>query len=97
MISPLTTDELNAALGELHRWSHDAERRALYREIRVGDFAEAMGLMIRIGIEADKMDHHPEWANVYNRIEIWLTTHDAGNVSVRDVALARRIDAVFPG
>jgi 4a-hydroxytetrahydrobiopterin dehydratase len=59
------------------------------------DFAQALALMVRIGVEADKRDHHPEWSNVYNRIDIWLTTHDAGGISTRDIALAGVIDAML--
>lgn len=92
MIRPLTLDERANALSELREWSYDAGRLALYREFRLTDFSEAFGLMVRIALEAEKADHHPEWANVYNRLQIWLTTHDAGGVSLRDVALARVID-----
>lgn len=92
MISALTPDERTEALAALPDWRHDAERLALYRELRLQDFSEAIGLMVRIAIEAEKADHHPEWTNVYNRLQIWLTTHDAGGVSSRDVALAHIID-----
>lgn len=96
MISSLNHQELGKALADLGRWRYDEERRSLYRELLLSDFAEALGLMVRIGIEAEKADHHPEWFNVYNRIEIWLTTHDAGGVSARDVALAAVIDRMVP-
>jgi len=81
---------------DLTLWRHDAERNALYRQLRFADFAEALAAMVRIGVAADKADHHPEWTNVYNRLDIWLTTHDTGGVSPRDHALARVIDAMFP-
>lgn len=93
---PLTPQERTLALAELSSWEYDQRRRAFYREIRLADFAEAMGLMMRIAIEAEKADHHPEWTNVYNRLEIWLTTHDAGDVSLRDIELARVVDASVP-
>ena len=81
---------------DLPLWSYDEERRALYRRITFRDFAEALGAMVRIGMAADRADHHPEWSNVYHRLDIWLTTHDTGGVSERDVALARAIDAMVP-
>jgi 4a-hydroxytetrahydrobiopterin dehydratase len=82
---------------DLPLWTYDADRRALYRRLTFGDFAEALGAMVRIGVAADKADHHPEWSNVYNRLDIWLTTHDTGGVSERDYALARAIDAITAG
>ncbi|HJS12947.1 4a-hydroxytetrahydrobiopterin dehydratase [Sphingopyxis sp.] len=91
----LAPNALEAALQNLPAWRYDAKRRALFRSLVLEDFGEAMGLMVRIGIEAEKADHHPEWSNVYNRLDIWLTTHDANGVSDRDLHLARRIDAIL--
>ncbi len=54
-----------------------------------------MAFMVQVGFAAERMDHHPEWSNVYNRVDIWLTTHDAGGISTRDVALAGIIDALI--
>ena len=82
---------------DLPLWTYDEGRRALYRRITFRDFAEALGAMVRIGVAAERADHHPEWSNVYNRLDIWLTTHDTGGDSERDVALARVIDAMVPG
>lgn len=95
MIAPLSETDRNQALAELSRWTYDSGRKAFYRQLRLETFSEAFGLMTRIAIEAEKADHHPEWSNVYNRVDIWLTTHDAGDVSERDVALARLIDAML--
>jgi len=81
---------------DLTTWQYDENRAALFRQLRFADFAEALAAMVRIGVVAEKMDHHPEWANVYNRIDIWLTTHDTGGVSERDHALAQAIDTLFP-
>ncbi|MDQ1154972.1 4a-hydroxytetrahydrobiopterin dehydratase [Brevundimonas sp. SORGH_AS_0993] len=67
-------------------------RPALTRTLRFADFNAAFGFMTRVAMAADKMDHHPEWSNVYDRVEVLLTTHDAGGVTERDVALARFID-----
>jgi 4a-hydroxytetrahydrobiopterin dehydratase len=80
------------ALSRLPHWSYQADRRALYRKIVLRDFSAAFALMVQVALEAEKADHHPEWSNVYNRLDIWLTTHDAGGVSTRDIALAQAID-----
>jgi 4a-hydroxytetrahydrobiopterin dehydratase len=66
---------------------------AITRTFRFADFAEAFGFMARAAIEAEKADHHPEWFNVYNRVEVTLTTHDAGGISTRDAALAAKMSA----
>jgi 4a-hydroxytetrahydrobiopterin dehydratase len=91
-IAPLSAAERAGALADLTAWTYDEERRALCRKLVLPDFAAAMGLMMQIAVHADRADHHPEWSNVYNRLDIWLTTHDAGGVSHRDVALAQVID-----
>lgn len=96
-IVPLPPHEREAALGHLPAWTYDADRKALYREIVLEDFTAAFALMTRIALEAEKEDHHPEWSNVYNRVSIWLTTHDAGDVSARDVRLAAVIDRFAAG
>lgn len=68
----------------------------LYRKFQFANFSEAFGFMTRVAIEAEKMDHHPYWTNVWNTVEIWLSTHDAGNVvTAKDHELARRIDALL--
>ncbi len=83
-----------AALAELPQWTYDADARGIRRTLRFADFAEAFGFMSRVAILAEKADHHPEWFNVYNRVEILLTTHDAGGLSERDISLARAIDQI---
>lgn len=93
MVKRLTDDERKAALAELTDWAHDPKRDALTRTFKFSDFVEAFGFMTRVAILAEKADHHPEWHNVYNRVEVLLTTHDAKGLSQRDVDLARRIDA----
>ena len=92
MIESLNDKQRAEALPRLPLWSYDADRRALYRQIIVADFSAAFALMVRIALEAEKADHHPEWSNVYNRLDIWLTTHDADGLSSRDIALAETID-----
>lgn len=83
-----------AVLQQLPNWSYDAEAKGIRRSLRFADFAEAFGFMARVAILAEKADHHPEWFNVYNRVDILLTTHDADGLSQRDVDLALAIDAI---
>ena len=82
-----------AALAQLPLWRAADGRDAIVRSFRFRDFAEAFAFMTRIAETAEAMDHHPEWSNVYNRVEIVLTTHEADGVTARDLALARAIDA----
>ncbi|WP_031554675.1 4a-hydroxytetrahydrobiopterin dehydratase [Parvularcula oceani] len=92
MVETLSDAERKTFFAEHPAWSPVEGRDAARAEFRFSDFAEAFAFMTRIAIHADKADHHPEWFNVYNRVEITLTTHDAGGLSERDVALARLID-----
>ena len=72
------------------------ENNKLNRNFEFADFSEAFAFMTRVALAAEKMDHHPLWTNVYNKVEIWLTTHDAGNiVTAKDQQLATKIDAIF--
>ena len=87
-IARLTDHERDAALAQLPGWALRNDGLAITRTFKFTDFAEAFGFMARVAILAEKADHHPEWFNVYNRVEITLTTHDAGGLSTRDVALA---------
>ena len=95
-IAELTETERAAALSELTGWSLSREGKAIERKLAFADFSEAFGFMTRVALLADQHDHHPEWFNVYNRVEITLTTHDAGGLSQRDVAMAKAIDALLP-
>jgi 4a-hydroxytetrahydrobiopterin dehydratase len=73
------------------------ENNTLYRKIQFKTFSEAFAFMTRVALEAEKMDHHPLWTNVYNQVEIWLSTHDAGDiVTDKDRKLAKKIDALLP-
>ena len=94
MIQALRDDYLEQELAALPDWHYVPDRKAIYRQLRFSDFGQALGAMVRIGLEAEKADHHPEWANVYNVLDIWLTTHDAEGVSNQDIALARKINAI---
>ena len=93
MATPLSPADITAALASLPGWSSD--RDALAKEFKFGSFKEALSFMVRVGFEAEAMDHHPDWTNVYNRVAIRLNTHDAGGkVTARDVALAQKIQAL---
>ena len=71
-----------------------ADRDAIQRKFKFADFNEAFGFMTRVAIKAQEMDHHPEWSNVYNKVEITLSTHDAGGLTERDIKLATFIDSI---
>jgi 4a-hydroxytetrahydrobiopterin dehydratase len=94
MIEQLTEEERAEALDELDEWDFDEARDGLTRQFVFTDFVEAFGFMARVAILAEKADHHPEWSNVYNRVDVLLTTHDAGGLSQRDVEMARAMDAL---
>ncbi len=90
MIARSTDAEITAALPGIPGWARDGD--GLVRSYKFADFIQAFGFMARVALLAEKADHHPEWSNVYNRVEIRLTTHDAGGISARDFALAKAID-----
>ena len=74
-------------------WSGDAQR--ISKTFQFKSFAQALAFMVEIGLYCEKADHHPEWKNIYNKVWVELTTHDAGRVTAKDLALAARMDAVF--
>ncbi len=80
-------------LGSLPDWTYDEARRGIARSLRFRDFSEAFAFMTRVALASEQADHHPEWSNVWNRVDILLTTHSAGGLTEKDVALAKRIDA----
>ena len=84
---------LEEALAELAGWSAVQGREAIRKSFRFKDFSEAFGFMTRMALAAEKLDHHPEWFNVYNRVDVTLATHDADGVTELDVTLARLMDA----
>ena len=88
----LTDTERADALSELTSWKLQADRDAIERSIKFKDFSAAWGFMTRVALAAEAMDHHPEWSNVWNGVDIVLSTHDAGGLTGKDVALARKID-----
>ena len=94
MVQKLDDAARAALLARFPEWTHEPTRDAITRRFKFDDFAQAFGFMASVAIIAEKMDHHPEWANVYNRVDILLTTHDAGGLSDRDIDMAQAIDAL---
>ena len=94
---PLPQDARTQLAATLPHWRLLPDRDAIARDFRFKDFSAAWAFMARVALLAERHDHHPEWSNVYNRVSIILTTHDAGGLSERDIKLARAIDAVLPG
>lgn len=93
----LTTDARRAALAKLNGWSEVSGRDAISRKFTFKDFNEAFGFMTRAALVAEKMDHHPEWFNVYKTVEVTLSTHDAGGVTALDIELAAAMDKIAGG
>lgn len=91
-ITRLTDAEVATLLAEVPGWALREDGKAIARTFKFADFNAAFGFMARVALYADKHDHHPEWFNVYNRVEMTLTTHDADGLSARDAALARAIE-----
>jgi 4a-hydroxytetrahydrobiopterin dehydratase len=94
MIEQLSEAERVEALDGLPDWDYDDGRDAIRRSFTFDNFGEAFAFMTQIALMAEKADHHPEWSNVYNRVDILLTTHDAGGLSARDIDLATLIDGL---
>ncbi len=88
----MEAEEIAQELGTLPDWR--LRNGKLYRQFAFPDFVAAFGFMSRAALLAEKADHHPEWSNVYNRVEVYLTTHDAGGITARDFALARAMQAL---
>ena len=95
-VPQLTEAERATALAALPDWTLRADGLAIERQFRFRDFSEAFAFMARVALIAEKHYHHPEWSNVYNRVAITLTTHDAQGLSARDVKMAQAIDALLP-
>ena len=96
MVARLSDAERADALRSLNGWRWDAVRGGIARSFEFGDFGEAFAFMTRVALEAEKANHHPEWSNVWNRVDIFLTTHDSGGITANDVALATKIDRIRP-
>jgi 4a-hydroxytetrahydrobiopterin dehydratase len=95
MVAKLTEAERQSLAQDLPKWRLVDGRDAIARGFRFADFSAAWGFMSRVALLAEQQDHHPEWSNVYNRVEITLATHDVGGLSARDVRLAKAIDALL--
>lgn len=93
MVKKLDAEARRRFFAEFSGWTPAEGRDAAQKSFKFPDFNAAFGFMSRVALAAEKADHHPEWFNVYNRVDITLTTHDAGGLSERDVALARFIEA----
>jgi len=95
MVEKLTAEARAAALAELPHWHYDPASAAIGRDFRFPDFSTAFGFMARVALLAEKAGHHPDWSNSYDLVRIRLSTHDAGGLSIRDVELAGKIDALI--
>ncbi|HET9429400.1 MAG TPA: 4a-hydroxytetrahydrobiopterin dehydratase [Allosphingosinicella sp.] len=96
-MAKLTDEERAEALGGLPGWTYDDARSGIAKSFRFADFGEAFGFMARVALAAEKADHHPDWSNSWNRVDILLTTHSEGGVTGNDIGLARLIDAAAGG
>jgi len=94
MAQRLTPEARREAVANLNGWNEVAGREAIQKAFKFKDFSEAFGFMSRVALAAEKLDHHPEWRNVWNSVEVVLTTHDAGGVTQLDIDLARRMDEI---
>jgi 4a-hydroxytetrahydrobiopterin dehydratase len=95
MASKLTSRTREAALSRLNGWIYDPESDAISHDFKFTDFSEAFAFMARVALAAHAADHHPEWSNVYNRVRITLSTHDAGGLTEKDIRLAEQIDRLL--
>jgi 4a-hydroxytetrahydrobiopterin dehydratase len=95
MPTKLTAKARETALQRLNGWIYDEGADAISHEYKFKTFSEAFGFMTRVAMLADKADHHPEWSNVYNKVSVTLTTHSAGGLTEKDLALAAGIDAIL--
>lgn len=93
MTEKLSLDELHEALKNLTGWEVVEEGQTLTKTYKFGDFAQAFSFMTQVALYAEKVNHHPEWTNVYNKVQVKLCTHDCGGVSAKDVAFALYMDA----
>lgn len=95
MVSRLTEELRAESLRALPDWRFDESRGAIQRSFKFANFSAAFAFMTRVALLAEKADHHPEWFNVYDRVDIVLTTHDADGLSIRDIQMAHAIDALL--
>jgi 4a-hydroxytetrahydrobiopterin dehydratase len=91
-VTKLGAKDRDAAVGRLNGWTYDPAAEALKHDFKFKDFSEAFAFMTRVALLAQAANHHPEWSNVYNKVSITLSTHDAGGVTEKDIGLAQGID-----
>ena len=92
MASKLTGKARSDALAALKHWKEVPGRDAIQRSLKFADFTHAWGFMTKVALAAEKADHHPEWSNVYNKVDVTLSTHDSGGVTDKDIAMAKAMD-----
>ena len=92
MAEKISTDERSRALAQLDGWEAAKDREAIVKEYRFSNFSQAFAWMTQVALLAEKMDHHPEWTNVYSRVSVALTTHDAGGITRNDLDMAKQMD-----
>jgi 4a-hydroxytetrahydrobiopterin dehydratase len=97
VVARLEGNARQQSLAGLKGWKEDAGRDAIAKEFRFADFNQAFAFMTQIALKAERMDHHPEWSNVYIRVSVSLSTHECGGVSQRDIDMARFIDTLAAG
>ncbi len=96
MTNKLASARRRVALAELHGWTEVEDRDAIRKTFHFASFSEAFAFMTRVALHAEKVDHHPEWFNVFNRVEIVLTSHDVDGLTERDIRLAHAIETLAP-
>ncbi len=94
-MAKLNAKERDKALSKLNGWVYDEAAESISHDFKFKDFSEAFAFMTRVALLAQSADHHPEWSNVYNKVSITLTTHDAGGLTAKDVELAQGIDKLI--
>jgi 4a-hydroxytetrahydrobiopterin dehydratase len=95
MTNRLDSSQRDALPVLVSEWRHDAERDAISRDFAFADFTQAFAFMTQVALVAEKRDHHPEWSNVYNKVSVTLTTHDANGLTEKDIHLAQYMDAIY--
>ncbi|MBV1934474.1 MAG: 4a-hydroxytetrahydrobiopterin dehydratase [Parvibaculaceae bacterium] len=93
-LTPLAGTERTQALATLQGWQEVTDRDAIQKTFMFNNFSEAFGFMCRIALEAERADHHPEWFNVYNKVDVTLATHEANGITYRDIELAQKMDVI---
>ena len=96
MIEKLSDEDRAKSIAELEGWGLVEGREAITKHFKFEDFNAAFAFMTRVALQAERMDHHPEWFNVYNRVDVILSTHDAGGITVRDLQMSKFMEEIAP-